>query len=157
MTPLQLAASAAQALAEPGTVGVLLTIPKGGMPKGFPRGELLNEMERDGRVERTYHFPPGKIIEWLVKNGLVEVERTGDLLMTFREPNIQPMTHGEMRLSAAQDDGEVLGTEATESRIHAASSGCPALVVLIVWSIHAPGRSILFVSFLHPVSRGLTT
>lgn len=86
MKPLELAATAARALAEPGTVGMLLTIPKGGMPRGFPRGELLNEMERGGRVERTYHFPPMKVIEWLVRNGLVIVERSGTNTLTFREP-----------------------------------------------------------------------
>lgn len=50
MKPLELAATAALAMAEPGTVGVVLTIPKGSHPRGFPRGELLNEMMRNGRI-----------------------------------------------------------------------------------------------------------
>lgn len=87
MKPLELAATAARALAEPGTVGVVLTVPKGGLPRGFPRGELLNEMERGGRVECTYHFDPSKVIAWLLRNGLVEMERTGERTLSFREPN----------------------------------------------------------------------
>ena len=87
MTPLEMAANAARALAEPGTIGVVLTIPKGGMPRGFPRGELLNEMERNGRVERTYHFNPQKVIAWLIKNGLVEMERTNETTLSFKVPN----------------------------------------------------------------------
>lgn len=86
MNPLELAATAARALAEPGALGVVLTIPKGGMPRGFPRGELLNEMQRGGKVERTYHFCPSKVISWLMRNGLVEMERTGEQTLTFREP-----------------------------------------------------------------------
>lgn len=89
MKPLELAATAARALAEPGTVGVVLTVPKGGLPRGFPRGELLNEMERSGRVERTYHFDPSKVIAWLLSNGLVEMERTGERTLSFREPNAE--------------------------------------------------------------------
>lgn len=87
MKPLELAELAARALAAPGTVGVLLTVPKGGLPRGFPRGKLLNEMERGGRVERTYHFDPNKVIAWLIRNGLVEMERTGERTLSFREPN----------------------------------------------------------------------
>ena len=90
MKPLELAATAARALAEPGTVGVVLTVPKGGLPRGFPRGELLNEMERGGVVERTYHFDPHRVIAWLIRNGLVVMERTGNTTLTFREPNQGP-------------------------------------------------------------------
>ena len=87
MTPLEMAAIAVRAMAEPGPVGVVLTIPKGSMPRGFPRGELLNEMKRDGRVERTYHFSPEKVIAWLIKNGLVEMELTNDTTLSFKVPN----------------------------------------------------------------------
>lgn len=73
MNALQMAECAANALAEPGTLGLVLTIKKGKMPPGFPRGELLNEMERNGAIERTYSFPPMKVLRWLVKNGLVEM------------------------------------------------------------------------------------
>jgi hypothetical protein len=85
MTPLQMAAAAAQALASPGTLGVTLTVRRGGLPKTFPRGELLNSMERCGRVESTYSFDPHKVIAWLLKNGLVEIERK-DNTMIFSEP-----------------------------------------------------------------------
>ena len=86
MTPLQMAAAAAQAMASPGVFGVLLTIRKGGMPRGFPRGELLNEMDRGGVVERTYSFDPSRVIAWLLKNGLVEMERSVDRSLSFCEP-----------------------------------------------------------------------
>jgi hypothetical protein len=86
MSPLAMAREAAKAMAEPGTVGVVFTIPKGSMPKGFPRGELLNEMERGGIVQRTYSFDPAKVIAWLIKNDLVVMERTGDTVLTFSEP-----------------------------------------------------------------------
>lgn len=87
MSPLELAATAARALAEPGAVGVVLTMPKGGLPRGFPRGEMLNEVARGGIVERTYHFDPSKVIAWLLRNGLVEMERTGDRTLSFRQPS----------------------------------------------------------------------
>ena len=87
MTPLEMAGAAAAALAEPGTLGVTLTIPKGGMPKTFPRGELLNEMERNGRVERTYSFNPEKVLAWLIHNGLIEMERTNETTLSFKVPN----------------------------------------------------------------------
>lgn len=86
MTPLEMAAAAAEALAEPGMVGVLLTMPKGKMPRGFPRGELINEMKRNGVLECTYHFNPERVLAWLVKHGLIVIERTGEHAMSFREP-----------------------------------------------------------------------
>ena len=86
MTPLQMAEQAAKALAEPGTCGVILTIPKGKMPKTFPRGELLNEFQRGGIVERTYNMPASKLLAWLVGNGLVVMERTDEKTLTFSEP-----------------------------------------------------------------------
>lgn len=81
-----MAQEAAQALAQPAHCGVVLTIPKGKMPKGFPRGELLNECERGGVIERTYNFDPAKVIAWLLKNELIVMERTGDKVLTFSEP-----------------------------------------------------------------------
>lgn len=86
MTPLEMAAIAANALATPGNLGMVLTIKKGSMPKGFPRGELLNEMRRNGDIERTYNFDPAKVIAWLIKNGLVEMERADDKTLRFSEP-----------------------------------------------------------------------
>jgi len=73
MTLFNLLKDAHQALSFPGHLrGVMLTIPKGKMPPGFPRGELLNEMTRDGVVERTYLFKPEKIIAWVKKNFGIE-------------------------------------------------------------------------------------
>ena len=84
MKPLQMAEHAAKAMAQPASCGVVLTIPKGSMPRGFPRGELLNEMERNGRIERTYHFNPEKVIAWLIKNNLIEMERTSPTTLSFK-------------------------------------------------------------------------
>lgn len=85
MNALELARTSAAAMVEPGSLGVVLTIPKGGMPRGFPRGELLNEMNRNGQIERTYHFDPAKVIAWLIRNGLVEMCRTDEKTLTFKE------------------------------------------------------------------------
>jgi hypothetical protein len=81
-----MAHAAAEALAQPAHCGVILTAPKGAMPKTFPRGELLNERKRNGVIERTYNFDPGKVIAWLIKNELVIMERTSDNVLTFSEP-----------------------------------------------------------------------
>jgi len=78
MSPLDMTHQALEALSSPGVCGVVLVVPKGGMPRGFPRGELLNEVERGGVVERVYSFPPMKVLEWLVKNQLVELEKGDD-------------------------------------------------------------------------------
>jgi hypothetical protein len=86
MTPLQMAEAAAKAMAEPGTLGVVMTIPVGKMPPGFPRGELLNEMKRGEVTERTYNFDPHKVIAWLLKNGLIEMARTDERTLSFFEP-----------------------------------------------------------------------
>lgn len=77
-----------------------MTIPKGGMPKTFPRGELLNEMERNGQVERTYSFNPEKVLAWLIHNGLIEMERTNDTTLSFKVPNArdQPPTRSKETL-----------------------------------------------------------
>jgi hypothetical protein len=84
VSPIALAELAARALADPGVTGMVLTISRGGMPKGFPRGELLNEMKRNGVVERTYSFDPARVIAWLLRNDLVVMERTGERVLTFR-------------------------------------------------------------------------
>lgn len=87
MTPLQMAHAAAEALADGGpTAGVVLDVPRGGLPRGFPRGELLNERQQGRSVRRTYSFDPQRVIAWLLVNGLVEAERTGERTMVFREP-----------------------------------------------------------------------
>ena len=85
MTPIEIAEAATKAMAEPGTLGVILTIKKGSMPKGFPRGELLNENERDGEVYRTYSIDPAKVLSWLVNNKLVEMRRDDGKCLIFRK------------------------------------------------------------------------
>ena len=92
MKPLEMAAEAARAMASPGTIGVVLTVQKGGLPRTFPRGELLNEMRRNGKIERTLHFDPAKVIAWLIKNRLIEMERTGEKTLSFREPALKDET-----------------------------------------------------------------
>ena len=85
MTPLQMAHECTQAAAQ--GCGAVLVVPKGFMPRGFPRGELLNEQWRDGMIERTYRFDPERVLSWLLRHGLVEIERTGERALSFREPN----------------------------------------------------------------------
>ena len=48
-----------------------LTATKGKWPKGFPRGELLNEMERDGVLEQTRSISTEKILSWLKRVDLL--------------------------------------------------------------------------------------
>jgi hypothetical protein len=70
MTPLQLLTDCKEsiALAEQHNLepSITLCIPKGSLPNTFPKGELLNEMKRDGVVERTYRFDPRKVQNWLI-------------------------------------------------------------------------------------------
>jgi hypothetical protein len=90
VTPLQMAHAAAEALADGGpTAGVVLDVLKGGLPRSFPRGELLNERRQGRDVRRTYSFDPQRVIAWLLANGLVEAEKTGERTMIFREPSEQ--------------------------------------------------------------------
>ena len=84
MTPLQMAVECAQAAAQ--GCGAVLVVPKGGVPKGFPRGELLNERERGGVVERTYRFEPDRVLAWLVRNSLITVERGEGLVLRISAP-----------------------------------------------------------------------
>lgn len=65
MTPLEMKAICIDALLEPAYCGVIFTVEKGGLPKKFPRGELLNEMKREGVVQRTYNFNPMKVLQYL--------------------------------------------------------------------------------------------
>jgi len=64
MTEQEMKARCIEALSEPGVLGVTFTV-VGKMPKGFPRGELLNEMVRGGVVEKTYSFDPLKVLQWM--------------------------------------------------------------------------------------------
>jgi hypothetical protein len=52
-------------------VDVVLTMPKGTKLPGFPRGELLNELERDGIIEQTIAYDPKKVAKWFRKVGFV--------------------------------------------------------------------------------------
>lgn len=78
MTPLEMATACIQALNEPGVTGVVLTVPKGKTPRGFPRGEVLNEVRRNGVVERTSSYNAERVLTWLATNGLVALETEGD-------------------------------------------------------------------------------
>ncbi len=78
MTPLEMATACVQALNEPGVTGVVLTVPKGKTPPGFPRGELLNEMRRGGVIERTSSYNAERVLGWLMERGLVKAEVEGD-------------------------------------------------------------------------------
>lgn len=75
MTPIELATTCAHAMAGGPDLGVVLTIPKGGMPRTFPRGELLNERQVGKTIERTYHFKPARVLDWMVANGLVVIRK----------------------------------------------------------------------------------
>lgn len=79
MTPIELAHACAQALASPdmGKNGVILTVPKGCLPKGFPRGTLLCESKRDGVVVRTSSYDPLKVLKFLQRTGAVSVTTDG--------------------------------------------------------------------------------
>jgi len=77
MKPIDIAKLAVETMAQPGTLGVTLVIPKGKFPKGFPRGNLLNEMVRNGRCERLYSFDPDKVLAYLVNNRFITIERAG--------------------------------------------------------------------------------
>jgi len=46
--------------------GVRLLIPKGKKPKGFPRGELLEEHHNGDRI---YLFSPSEILAYLIRGG----------------------------------------------------------------------------------------
>lgn len=81
MSPFDMLTSSVDAASK--GIGVTFTLEQGMMPPGFPRGELLNEMIRDGKIERTYRFNPIKVIGWMMKMGLVVMERE-DKTLRFR-------------------------------------------------------------------------
>lgn len=91
MTPREMAEAAVQALTTPGTLGVVLDVTRGGLPRGFPRGELLNERQVDGRfVRRTYSFDPQRVIAWLVVHGLIQCSQSPDGQWSIVEPEEAP-------------------------------------------------------------------
>lgn len=75
MTPIQLAQAAVDAMNTPELGSLTLTVPKGGLPRNFPRGELLNEMRRGGIIECTYSFKPASVLAYLARHELVTVKR----------------------------------------------------------------------------------
>lgn len=79
MTPIELATQAVTALSGNGMIS--LVIPEGKYPKRFPRGELLNAMERNGVVERVYLFDAKKVLRTLVRQGLVKTKLCGNELI----------------------------------------------------------------------------
>jgi len=46
---------------------IILRVPKGGLPRSFPRGRLLAEEEIGRRIYRIYRFDPEKILAWIEK------------------------------------------------------------------------------------------
>lgn len=68
---------------------IVLTIRKGSTPKGFPRGELLNEMYRNGYVERTLRFDATSVLNWMVKRGVVTITRGHENRVVFTVPMIE--------------------------------------------------------------------
>lgn len=50
---------------------VILTIPRNLLPRDFPKGELLNETERNNTTERTYRFDCTRVINWLIHKELI--------------------------------------------------------------------------------------
>lgn len=87
MTPLEMVTVCLDGLAKDPLRDVLFVLPKGGTPKGFPRGELASELQRNGVIERAMWFKPLKVLEWLHKNGLIIIERTSDTSMVVKVPN----------------------------------------------------------------------
>jgi hypothetical protein len=69
MTPKEIQDLCYQVIQDKGyaKLGVILTIPKGSLPRGFPKGELLNEYKRNGIIERTSSYDPHKVLAWLHK------------------------------------------------------------------------------------------
>jgi hypothetical protein len=73
MTPEQMAALATESLFA-GCGFVTFILPHGKKaPKGFPRGELLCVVNRDGESLRAYSYDAAKVIKWLRKSNLVNV------------------------------------------------------------------------------------
>ena len=82
MTPAKLATMAAQAHVAKGAL--VLVIKKGQYPKGFPKGELLNEHLKNGKPFRTYRFNPEIVLKWALKTGAVMIGEV-DGQLTFSD------------------------------------------------------------------------
>lgn len=90
MSPIKTGLAELAALAElvaiPGASGVVLTVPKDDLPPSFPRGELLHETERGGRIVQTYKFDPNKVRDWLNRNRPTEPDRPDDKALKSPAP-----------------------------------------------------------------------
>ena len=83
MTPLQMALECSRAMSESSCA--MFVIPKGKTPKDFPRGEVMNETERNGVVECAVFFDPEAVLAWLIKQEFIVMTRTGNTLQ-FSDP-----------------------------------------------------------------------
>jgi hypothetical protein len=81
-----MAHEAARAL-DSGCGKITFVVPKGATPRGFPRGELMCEQKRDGRIEYIRQYDPEKVLAWLVKHGLITVVWDGSVVQ-FRETEV---------------------------------------------------------------------
>lgn len=89
MTPESMAAACMEAINDrTGAItGVTFALPKGWKrPPGFPRGKLLSEVEREGKM-RVYSFDPLGVLAWLAATGMVKV--TAKLKTTNEEQEKQ--------------------------------------------------------------------
>jgi hypothetical protein len=91
MNPMDLAEAASKALAEPDTRGMPIVVKKGRLPRGFPRGRLLNQRENG---DRLYLCDPRRVMDWLVRHGLVQVERPGDTRLMAAADEVLGHTDG---------------------------------------------------------------
>ena len=83
MAPIEMCIAALQAEKEKNNV--VLTITKGKTPKAFPRAiEVLNEIERNGHIERTSMYDTMRVIAWIVRNNLVKMKSENNTI-TFSE------------------------------------------------------------------------
>jgi hypothetical protein len=77
MDVLKLATDCAEAMETEGTI--TLQIPKGSIPKIWPKGELLAERrDEKGRTIGVYRFDAGAILAFLVREGLIDVSYSGE-------------------------------------------------------------------------------
>ena len=82
MNPMDLAKAASKALAEPDTRG---------MPIVVKKGRLLNQRENG---DRLYLCDPRRVMDWLVRHGLVQVERPGDTRLMAAADEVLGHTDG---------------------------------------------------------------
>lgn len=83
MTPAEMVAACAEALkAAEGTdrpAEVTFVMRKGGVPRTFPRGELLCERRVVSGVERVYRYRAERVLDWMARHGLAHVKRISSI------------------------------------------------------------------------------